>query len=210
MDHKLIIEQSTDIETAIQAVEWRRNDVYQAILNQGASNANEKRTALIVAISPDDSIEAAVHNIQQNSPDVAQALINKGIAQAAESKVKVDAGLAMKMAFDAKTPELAMQMIDGGMNVLEARNLIATSNGIRDICAAANLPSDTFQHISPHLSDSVRLVGLMIHQVQAQNDDSNRIEGHVCGEHENSDNKKSGSTPEDVINNRKSASSARK
>lgn len=209
MDHKLIIEQNTDIETAIEAVAWRRNDIYQAILNQGASSANEKRSALIVAIGPDDSIEAAVQNIQQNSPDVAQALINKGIAKAAENKVKIDANQAMKMSFDAGFPELALQMIDGGMSMLEAKNLTATAAGIENICAAAGM-RESFHFLIPHMNDSVKLVGKIAHEIQAIHDDNRSIEAQVCIGNEKSDDRKSGLTPEGVLNNRKSASSARK
>ncbi|MCC4238154.1 hypothetical protein LL266_16820, partial [Vibrio anguillarum] len=115
MSEEITIHSGMTIDNAMFRLKARREDVYQAILDEGATRANQRLQSIVVAIDESESVNSAVAKIKANTPGVADALINEGVAQAAENKAKVSAEQAIDLADQAGLPELAARMLKGAM-----------------------------------------------------------------------------------------------
>lgn len=181
MSEEITIHSGMTIDNAMFRLKARREDVYQAILDEGATRANQRLQSIVVAIDESESVDSAVAKIKANTPGVADALINEGIAQAAENKAKVSAEQAIDLADQAGLPELAARMLKGAMNVGEAKRLASSALALKDVCAAAGM-SDSYSTLVAHIHDPVRAIGLAIHEAQAEADSNTHVEAWVVGE----------------------------
>ncbi|MEZ8996381.1 hypothetical protein AB4562_01810 [Vibrio sp. 10N.222.54.A1] len=180
MSEEITIHGGMDVEQAMFRLKARREDVYQAILDEGATRANQQLQSIVVAIDESEPVAAAVEKIKANTPDVAEALIREGLAQAAENKVKVSAEQAIDLADQVGLPELAARMLKSGMNTGEATRLANSALALKDVCAAADMRG-SYSALVAHLHDPVRAIGLAIHEAQAEADENTSVESWVVG-----------------------------
>lgn len=116
--------------------------------------------------------------LKAQRPDVLEA-ITSGLAAAVKPEamaVESASDLAAACA-DAGLTELIAQLLQPGITKANAMDQIAMASALKDICAAAGI-EQSVDGLIAHLNDPVKLVGQVIHEVQAS-DESHRIEGQI-------------------------------
>ncbi|MFA0044497.1 hypothetical protein AB4425_22710, partial [Vibrio sp. 10N.261.51.A1] len=66
MSEEITIHGGMDVEQAMFRLKARREDVYQAILDEGATRANQQLQSIVVAIDESEPVAAAVEKIKAN------------------------------------------------------------------------------------------------------------------------------------------------
>tara|TARA_R110002033_G_scaffold171199_1_gene218060 strand:+ start:28156 stop:29535 length:1380 start_codon:yes stop_codon:yes gene_type:complete len=122
------------------------------------------------------SVEQIVAAITAERPDVIAALVPAPEVTALESAEAIAAACA-----SAGIPAMSASLLKPGVTKAAAEQQIKAATELKDTLAAAGL-SASFDSLVSHVSDPVKLAGLVAHEIQAQGDESGNSSRQVIGD----------------------------
>lgn len=144
------------------------------------TSATDKAPASITALNLPNaetaSAEQIIAAITAERPDVIAALTPEPEVTALESAEAIAAACA-----SAGIPAMSSSLLKPGITKASAEQQIKVATELKDTLAAAGL-SASFDSLVSHVSDPVKLVGLVAHELQAKGDESGDSSHQVIGD----------------------------
>lgn len=164
------------LEGVISELQNRKRKPMSKSKAPSATTVGASVIALNLPTAEAASIEQIVAAITAERPDVIAALVPAPEVTALESAEVIAAACAK-----AGIPAMSASLLKPGVTKADAEQQIKAATELKDTLAAVGI-SASFDALVSHVSDPVKLAGLVAHEIQALGDESGNSSRQVIGD----------------------------